>query len=337
MSLSRGFLFLVATSCLGLVARAQFGVIDQVSPAHPPAPGMFVWMSGAGVDHQQVRAGRVGRLEGFQLQLYGIPGATTTVRIRMGTACTTSPAVFQGSITMSLNGFEDIYVDVTSAQIDVVPGTLFVIETDGATNPPLTLIGNYMDPALGPPLYSQPLFYVAPPNCFAECCVRLAFTTWVLESGVPYCAGDGSGTACPCANAGSAGHGCANSVDPAGARLASSGYANIGNDTLVLAGSGMPNGAALYFQGTTQSLAGAGTPFGDGLRCVSGQITGLGVKINSGGQSAYPQPGDLSISVRGANAAGDVRHYQCWYRNAAPFCTPATFNLTNAWEVTWHP
>jgi len=28
-----------------------------------------------------------------------------------------------------------------------------------------------------------------------------------------------------------------------------------------------------------------------------------------------------------------VAHYQVWYRNAAPFCTSATFDLTNALEV----
>ena len=27
--------------------------------------------------------------------------------------------------------------------------------------------------------------------------------------------------------------------------------------------------------------------------------------------------------------------YQVWYRNAASFCTPSTFNLTNGVLVTW--
>jgi hypothetical protein len=30
-----------------------------------------------------------------------------------------------------------------------------------------------------------------------------------------------------------------------------------------------------------------------------------------------------------------VRRYQVWYRNAAAFCTPDTYNLTNGFEVTW--
>jgi len=31
------------------------------------------------------------------------------------------------------------------------------------------------------------------------------------------------------------------------------------------------------------------------------------------------------------------KHYECWYRNAASFCTSGTFNLTNAVSVLWSP
>jgi hypothetical protein len=114
--------------------------------------------------------------------------------------------------------------------------------------------------------------------------------------------------------------------------------ASISADTLVLTGSGMPNAAALYFQGTAQVAGGNGAVFGDGLRCVGGTVTRLGTKTNVGGTSQYPEAGDASVSVRGMNAAGNVRDYQCWYRNADPvFCPPATFNLTSAVELTWQP
>jgi hypothetical protein len=155
--------------------------------------------------------------------------------------------------------------------------------------------------------------------------------------GTPFCFGDGSGTACPCGNSGTAGNGCASSVNAVGANLASSGSASIANDTFVLTGSGMPSSSALYFQGTAQTASGAGAVFGDGLRCAGGTVTRLGTKTNIGGTSSYPQAGNLSISVKGGNAAGNVRDYQCWYRNAAAFCTPSTFNLTNGMEITWAP
>jgi len=152
---------------------------------------------------------------------------------------------------------------------------------------------------------------------------------------VPFCFGDGTGTACPCGNSGIAGNGCASSLNANGGNLAATGSASIANDTLLLQGSGMPNSSALYFQGTSQIVG--GTVFGDGLRCAGGSIVRLGTKLNAAGASQYPGVGDATVSVRGLCAAGDVRTYQVWYRNAAAFCTVSTFNLTNGIEVSWLP
>jgi hypothetical protein len=150
-------------------------------------------------------------------------------------------------------------------------------------------------------------------------------------TGVPYCFGDGSGTACPCGNNGAAGNGCASSVNPNGANLSTSGNSNLANDTLVLLGSGMPNSSCLYFQGTTQISA----AFGDGLRCAGGSVIRLATKTNVGGASQYPSAGNPPVSVKGAVSAPGTRTYQTWYRNAAVFCTPSTFNLTNGVLITW--
>ncbi|MCY2959295.1 MAG: PQQ-binding-like beta-propeller repeat protein [Planctomycetota bacterium] len=147
-----------------------------------------------------------------------------------------------------------------------------------------------------------------------------------------FCFGDGSGTACPCGNNGAVGNGCANSVNAAGARLAASGAASLSNDTLLLAGTGMPNSSALYFQGTTQ----VSSAFGDGLRCAGGSVVRLATKPNAAGASQYPAPGDPTISVRGlVPSSGSQRTYQVWYRNAAAFCTASTFNLSNGVAITW--
>ncbi len=167
---------------------------------------------------------------------------------------------------------------------------------------------------------------------------ELAFIQFTVVDPAPpftaYCFGDGTGTACPCANNGTAGNGCASSINPAGGNIAGSGTASLAADTLVLTGTGLPNSTALYFQGTTQIASG----FGDGLRCAGGSVIRLGTKTNVAGTSAYPAAGDQSVSVRGAvTTAGSVRNYQVWYRNAAAFCTPSTFNLTNGLSVTWQP
>ncbi len=156
-------------------------------------------------------------------------------------------------------------------------------------------------------------------------------------AGVAYCFGDGSGTPCPCGNSGATGNGCASSVNANGARVGTLGCASLTNDTLVLAGSGMSDSFALYFQGDAQQGGGAGTAFGDGLRCVSGTVVRLGTEQNVGGASQYPGTGDPSISVRGVVTAPGARYYQVWYRNAAAFCTSATFNLTNGVAVSWTP
>jgi uncharacterized delta-60 repeat protein len=146
-----------------------------------------------------------------------------------------------------------------------------------------------------------------------------------------YCGGPA--LACPCGNVGAGAAGCANSVSPGGALLAGAGMPSLANDTVVLSGSAMPNSSALYFQGTVRTAI----AFGDGLRCAAGAVVRIGTKANASGASRYPGAGDLAVSVRGGVAQPSVRHYQVWYRNAAAFCTPSTFNLTNGVSVTWTP
>jgi len=48
--------------------------------------------------------------------------------------------------------------------------------------------------------------------------------------------------------------------------------------------------------------------------------------------------GDAPLSISGqVPPGGGVRHYQVFYRNAAGFCTSATFNLSNGVGVVWTP
>jgi hypothetical protein len=138
---------------------------------------------------------------------------------------------------------------------------------------------------------------------------------------------------CPCA--GSSGGGCGNSANTQGGLLSISGSASLSNDTLQLLGTGMTNNSALYFQGTT--FHDAPTTFGDGLRCVDGQTTRLGTKLNVAGASMYPAAGDPSVSVRGGVTSPGVRYYQTYYRDAQAFCTSATFNITNGYAIQWGP
>ncbi len=158
----------------------------------------------------------------------------------------------------------------------------------------------------------------------------------------PSCAGDGTGTACPCANTGSSGRGCENSFGTGGGRLDGSGSTKVTNDTLWFQAYGLPPAAsALLFQGDAEQSGGLGAVFGDGLRCAGGAVLRLGTRFASGGAVSFGHgvPGDAPISVNGAIPAGTVslRTYQLWYRNAASFCTPSGFNLTNGVRVVWTP
>ena len=161
-------------------------------------------------------------------------------------------------------------------------------------------------------------------------------------TGIPFCFGDGSlASACPCANAGAQGHGCASSQVAAGGLLVASGAAN--PDTIVLAASELPAGVSCVFlQG--DGVIAAGAPFGDGLRCAAGSLVRLALKSAVGGSASFPEAGDPSITARSAALGAPIppsssRSYQVYYRDNDPlFCAaPAgnTWNVTNGMRIHW--
>lgn len=147
-----------------------------------------------------------------------------------------------------------------------------------------------------------------------------------------FCYGDGSAGACPCGTSGF--RGCPNSATN-GAALFLQGNNYTSADTFSIFAFNLPPGSiGLFFQGTSASTT--GSAFGDGLLCMSGSIARLGVKTAPIGNATYPEVGDLSISVKGnVPSDGGYRYYQMWYRDAASYCTAATFNITSAARVLW--
>ncbi len=157
-----------------------------------------------------------------------------------------------------------------------------------------------------------------------------------------FCFGDGTGPVpCPCNNSGAPGHGCANSQNPAGALLTVAGTTI--PDTLSLTSAGQVPGAfGILLQGS-QDL---GTPlvFGDGLRCIGGQLLRLYLDAGSGGVVVYPPTGALPVSAQSALrgdpiAAGSTRSYQVYSRDGSTsFCPnpPGNgWNVSNALRVVW--
>lgn len=166
--------------------------------------------------------------------------------------------------------------------------------------------------------------------------------------GSAFCFGDGTGTSCPCGTGGpdhesGYGEGCTNHLIAPGSAvnswLRTEGVASLSTDTLLLHATAIPpNTTALFFQGTQRVNGGNGSVFGDGLRCAGGAIRRLGMNVASAaGRAIYPDVGDLPVSAQGQISEPGTRTYQTWFRVAQNFCTPATFNLTNGWEIAWLP
>jgi hypothetical protein len=94
-------------------------------------------------------------------------------------------------------------------------------------------------------------------------------------------------------------------------------------------------GPGLFFQANgTLALP---MTFGDGMLCAVVGIVRLGVVFPTSGSAVFPGGGMPSpIHVAGAPISpGDIRHYQCWYRDATAFCSASTFNLTQGLSLTW--
>jgi hypothetical protein len=157
-----------------------------------------------------------------------------------------------------------------------------------------------------------------------------------------FCAGDGAlvdhTTACPCANDGGAGRGCASGANANGAALTASGVPQL--DDVVLAAEGMPATAyGLYLQHDAQD----DRVFHDGVLCAGGSLLRLRNRAANGGASqfpdpAFPQDATLTLSQRGfvTPGSGATRFYSVFYRSpAATFCPPATANVTNGWRIVW--
>ena len=171
-------------------------------------------------------------------------------------------------------------------------------------------------------------YFTATPGAFT-----LDVYTESTLSASPFCFGDGSGTACPCGNAGAAGRGCSNGSDATGAALSVTGSGSIASADTALAAEGLaPSQPGLYFQGNNAINSGTGVQFGDGLRCAGGAVIRLQVRFaDATGSSATT----ADIGASGGVLPGDVKRYQIWYRDPQGSPCGAQFNLSNGMEIVW--
>jgi plastocyanin len=157
--------------------------------------------------------------------------------------------------------------------------------------------------------------------------------------GTAFCFGDGTtSTICPCFNTGLTGRGCENSAATGGASLSGSG--TVSPDTVVLTTSNeLPTVLSIFLQGDVNNST--GVVFGDGVRCVAGNLKRIGVKNAVGGSATYPGPGDPSISAQSATLGdpitpGTSRYYQVYYRDPdLTFCPGQAFNVSGGLRIDW--
>jgi len=120
-----------------------------------------------------------------------------------------------------------------------------------------------------------------------------------------------------------------------------------GIDTLQITVTGLPTGStesAYLLQGTTIF---APLVFGQGLRCVGGQLKRIQIHSPAPASSTWPAPGDFAPTIQARSAQlgdplmpGSLRHYFIQYRQTLfePGCVfPNNFNASNATFVTWTP
>lgn len=196
-------------------------------------------------------------------------------------------------------------------------GSAFSPLGSGVSAPVLALQG--FDAGSGAALYVGGEFAVSPAG-------DSYLARWGCESPpvTLFCGGDGSGPACPCANAndGSLGvAGCASSAFASGCRITASG--SYPDAVTILAENAARDGFAIAVRGT--GALQPAVPRFDGLLCIGGNTwRSPAFAIDSYGraESAPLPPGP----------AGVPWYYQLWYRDPGQ-C--AGSNLSNALGITW--
>lgn len=233
------------------------------------------------------------------------------------------------------------------------PNAAFAITTNCIT----TNLGAYLSTA--GPTVSFPVSASGPENTGSSLCagsidkhwnsqvrvtVRVEYTYCpsTVNYSCPFCFGDNAQPIpCPCSNTGQGGRGCNNSEATGGAILSAAADPNLGT-TVLTTGHLLDHATCIFLQGS--ALLSQPTVFGDGLRCIGGNLLRLYVGHASNGTASAPGVGEPSIMDRSAELGdpftfGMTRYYQTYYRDSNPTYCPTpqgdTWNISSALYITW--
>jgi len=321
------------TAVLNAPSHAQTGVLDQSSTAFPTAPVQTAGFNGSDaflVWQQEVQAGVAGQLEGVRVYLNGNIGSSFNLRIRVGAAWNNSQIRFQAPVTKTTGAFpEAVFVNCSTANLQLTPGALFVIEIQG-NGSGAGFVGSYA-PSPAIPAYPRDLFLG--PNatsCFADCRWRAAFDTFMLTTPTPtnYC------------TAGTTTNGCNATISASAQPSASQAnpctltVANVEGQKQGLVFYGLDNSGftPLPWATTSTSFFCVKSPTQRTFPQTSGGLANqcngvLNVELNNF-FGAFPSALGLPF------ATGDKLYAQAWFRDPP---APRTTNLSNAIELTMKP
>lgn len=153
------------------------------------------------------------------------------------------------------------------------------------------------------------------------------------ETAQSFCLGDGSLSACPCANQSAIGsfEGCVNSSGR-GARMHSIGRDSTAARELRFHVTGIPaQRPALLLEGTQDGVA---YPFRDGILCLGHLRRRLGVALSSADGAA-----DFGSSIFDGELspqAGEVLDYQCWFRDPLVSVCGTGSGFSQAQRIWWN-
>lgn len=139
---------------LAAPVAAQTGTLDQVSPF---GGASFNVDSTTLTWQQQVRVGVGGTLEGLRFEMSAPAATTVDMEIRLGDAWSNAAPAWTGAVNLAgLGVMESLYIDLTSAAINLAANDTFVFQLTG-TGGGAWMSGNYIAPP-GLPLYPEPLW-----------------------------------------------------------------------------------------------------------------------------------------------------------------------------------
>jgi hypothetical protein len=115
----------------------------------------------------------------------------------------------------------------------------------------------------------------------------------------------------------------------AAAEMAFTGCPRVGQADFQLEAAPVPDQPGLFYYGQTP----VSLPFGDGVRCIGGNVYRLPMQVGTGGVLRHDLDFASPPALSGQILPGSSWYFQAWFRD--PAAPGAGFNLSNALRVVF--